>query len=76
MILLGNNSCGRLKPCAVLCLPTPSRTAGYKCACSDNMQTVQSASGRITCRCKAGEVMVNGECVTRSKYSFALIVFL
>lgn len=65
-LLPGNNSCSRLKVCSHICLATPN---SYSCACPDNMRTVISASGIVTCECQPGEYMdSNGECKTRSEY--------
>ena len=61
----GNNSCSQFKRCSHICLAIPN---GYTCACPDNMRTVTSASGIITCECQPREYQdSNGECKTRSK---------
>ena len=66
-LLPGNNSCSRLKLCRHICFAEPT---GYTCACPDNMRTVTSSSGMITCECSAGEYMAdNGECKTHSEYT-------
>ena len=65
-LLPGNNSCSRLKLCRHICLATPD---SYSCACPDNMRTVTSVSGIVTCECQPGEFMdANGECKTSSEY--------
>ncbi|XP_078381129.1 uncharacterized protein LOC144663915 isoform X2 [Oculina patagonica] len=58
----GNNSCSRLKLCSHICFAVPN---SYACACPDNMRTVTSVSGIVTCECQPGEYMdSNGECKT------------
>ncbi|KAJ7384240.1 Sortilin- receptor [Desmophyllum pertusum] len=62
----GDNSCSRLKQCTHICLAVPN---SYTCACPDNMRTVTTASGIVSCECQPGEYMdPNGECKTRSEY--------
>ena len=66
VLLLGDNSCSRLKQCTHICLAVPN---SYTCACPDNMRTVTTASGIVSCECQPGEFMdPNGECKTRSEY--------
>lgn len=67
----GNSFCSQLKVCSHICLSVPG---SYVCACPDNMRTVTSVSGTVTCECQPGEYMdANGECKTRSEYSTVIV---
>jgi hypothetical protein len=66
LCLSGNNSCSIQSRCIFLCLAAPIKPF-FKCACPDNMKTVLSPSGAVSCECIAGESIVNGKCQTSSE---------